>query len=207
MQPIERRERPLITLSTGLLLETGGVQGFPHKRRLILVQQTGEEKWGIIAGKYEYPPSKVSIETLWQSTLREMQEETDISPNQLVLPRLLGNLYVPRIDRLSMGFVYEAAIKGDFERFDEAFKPTNSQEIEVVKGFTIEEVLKLVSDENLIYRPEFNLGLLKFWAFDRISDKYWPWEGRKFADSIAESWTGFDRNVREIFDNQITVPG
>jgi len=206
MQPIESREYPQVTLSTSLMLDTGGMQGFPHEKRLILVKQAVEGKWGIIAGKYEYLPSQGLKETLWQSSLRELQEETDIAPNELILASLLGNLYVPRINRLSMGFIYRAAIKGDFDRFDQTYKPTNSHEIEAVKGFTIDEVLKLVSDENMIYRPEFNLGLLKFWAFDRISDKYWPWEGREFADSVAESWTGFDKSVREIFDNQILVP-
>lgn len=195
-------ESASVSVSAGLLLETGDNNSSPHKRRLVMVRQAKGKKWGIVAGKLVFQPPNV-IETAFQTALREMQEETDLGQGDLIDWWFLGNIYVPRRTRLSLGFIFKAILSGEPNRLAQGFVPANSSEIAEVKSFEIDEVLKLLKNTSLIYRPEFNVQLLKFWVFDRICDKYDPWEGEKFAQAVAEARTGFPASVGKIFQNPL----
>lgn len=194
-------ESASVSVSAGLLLETGAENSSSHARRLVLVRQAKGGKWGIVAGKLIFQPQNIT-ETAFQTALREMREETGLGAFDLTDWWFLGNIYIPRQTKLSLGFIFEAIVSGKPDRFAEGYVPARAFEIAEVKSFEIEGVLKLLEDTSLIYRPEFNVQLLKYWAFDRICRKYEPWEGWEFAQSVAEARTGYPASVRKIFQNQ-----
>lgn len=195
-------ESASVSVSAGILLETGDQFTSPHKRRLIMVKQAKGGKWGIVAGKLVFQPQGNITETAFQTALREMQEETDLGLGDLTDWWFLGNIYIPRKTKLSLGFVFKAIVSGEPNRLAQGYVPANSSEIAEIKSFEIDEVLKLLENASLIYRPEFNVQILKFWVFDGICNKYDPWEGKKFAQSVAEARTGLPASVRNIFQNQ-----
>lgn len=192
-----------VSLSAGLLLETGDEYSSPHARRLVMVRQAQGSQWGIVAGKFIFQPQENVMETILQTAFREMEEETGLGGSELTHWHFLGHIYIPRKSKLSLGFVFEAMLSGEPDRLTHGYTPPNSAEISQVRSFSIDEVLELLKKTSLIYRPEFNVQLLKFWAFDRICDKYDPWEGEKFAQEVAEARTGFPSSVRNIFHNQL----
>jgi ADP-ribose pyrophosphatase YjhB (NUDIX family) len=201
MKTVENREHP-VSISASLLLEVGNIV---LDKRLILVKLAKEKKWGIVAGKFQFLPSEELLETPLETSLREMEEETDIKPQQIDFFSFLGNLHVPRTDKFQLGFIYQARLRESADRFDTGYTPSNFTEIEKVRGFTIDEIVELANNEELVYQPRFNIRLMKFWAFDTIFNKYEVWDGPEFAESVAEGRTGFDRSIRKLFVNQMSI--
>lgn len=197
----EKREQVRVSVSSSLILTT--LETSLLNRRILLVQQAVDGEWGIVAGKLNFDPQSNLVETASEIIIRELSEETDVQEEELEYFSFEGNLYIPRQDKLSLGFIYSAYIKQSLDRFKNGYIPQNSSEIRQVKSFSIDDVVELVNSPRHIYRPEFNIPLMRFWAFEAIYWKYEPWEGSEFAESIAESRTGFDRSCRDIFRNLI----
>lgn len=187
-----------------LNIDTGTASG----QQIVLVQQTKDDTWGIVAGLIDTNSDRTFKETAGRAISRELQEETNLNRQKLNTLYPLGNIIYPSGGRLSLGFIYEASIlanstdDNDFvERMTGGYPPQHfSDEIKLVRSYSLEQVLELTQNPDMIYKPNFNVPLLQHWAFSTIFHKYEPWDGLDFAYSIAEERTGVKREILQIFD-------
>lgn len=187
-----KRERLPSTVSVALLLsnnpENTGVVGF--FRELILVRKRDSGKWGLIAGGI------LEGEDTRVAALRELTEETNLGGESVEIKfRSREIKLLPGKEKTSVGIIYEAKVKRVIPR--DGYEP-NSEEIDLVKPFTIEDLLQLRQHPEMIYKPEFNLYLIDYWLWNYLDIKYGFWEGREFAEHIARGW-GLESSWEDFF--------
>jgi len=173
----------------------------PEKRALILVQKRDSNLWGPIAGGVE------SIEIPSEAALRELFEETGISPNQIKQMKHWKSLAFPGKIRPALGYVFQAHLKGI------TVPPTgielNSDEISLIKPFSIPELIRI--QESAVYKPSINCGLIWKWTLDQFRDKHiWPdLNDPDFSISVARSWGMEERHfggIQHVKELQIRFP-
>ncbi len=148
--------------------------------RLVLVTKKGTGQLGLIAGGIE------KDEDPFKAAYREAEEEADLPPYFFVILNSRPQVLVsPQSAKSSVGLVYDAELCEPIPL--EGYDP-KSPEISWVKPYTAEELLPLVRDPKLWYRPEFNLPPVKGWLREYAYYKYGSWEGDRFAHQVLLAW-------------------
>jgi 8-oxo-dGTP pyrophosphatase MutT (NUDIX family) len=174
------KERVRIHASVGVLVGGAG-SGYRSLATLLLVRQKESQKWGLVAGRLQ--KRETPEEALW----RELWEEANLTLEQIVLrsphnPRLITQI---REEEDSFGLIFEARLKVDLP--PEGYTP-QSEEIDLVKQFPIQDLVDLMHNPESIYRPDFNLGLIRGWIMGYLDFRYGTFEGPDFVNALARSW-------------------
>lgn len=177
------KERVPIHASVGILI---GGSGYPFRMaegffsQLLLARQKGSQQWGPVAGKLGWG------ETLRQAAWRELAEETNLTQKEIVLHpgHRLQLTPIIRPQGASLGFIFEGHLRKDLP--PEGYVP-ESKETDLVRQFSIQELVDLLHEPESIYRPDFNLGLIDGWIWSYLSQKY-AFEGPRFCEAVACSW-------------------
>jgi 8-oxo-dGTP pyrophosphatase MutT (NUDIX family) len=160
---VEREKRWSFSVSVGIMLANYSGYG-PYDRQLILVRKRDSGLWTPIAGGVKQ--GETSIDALW----RELYEETGLTQALVALegsqPIILEN---PQQTRTSTGFVYDATMKTPID--SKGFFH-DSEEIELVKPHTLQELAELVNNPQKIFKPEYNLSVISEWQKRCWSRKY-----------------------------------
>lgn len=172
-------ERVKIHASVGILIG-GADSGYRSLFSLLLVRQRERQTWGLVAGRLK--TRETPVEAMW----RELEEETNFTPKQIVLqsahPHLVTQI---REEEDSFGLIFRGNLKANLP--PEGLRPT-SEEIDLVKQFPISNLVDLVHDPESIYRPDFNLELIRNWVMGYLNLRYGTFEGPAFVNAIARSW-------------------
>lgn len=180
---LKEEERVPIHASVGVLI---GGSGYPHYMaegffgRLLLVRQRTSQQWGPVAGKIGWG------ETPGDAMRRELEEETNLTQREVVIHRGIWPRLTPiiRPQGASFGLIFEGHLREDLP--PEGYAP-ESKEVDLVKQFSIPELVDLVLAPESIYRSDFNLSLIRGWIWDYLSMKY-AFEGSRFCEAVARSW-------------------
>ena len=210
-EPIRLRdhEPTPTTFSVGIVLTYD--PGIHNLQRLVLVQQRISKKWGIIAGgvKTRFNAHTGLAERPREGAIRELLEETGL-PLEVITPiYLAGTMIVPSEGKMRLGWIYqseidvsssehEADLKSNYNLI-RGFVPKNSEEIFLVRAFTQNQVHGLITHPKRLYKPEFNLPVLRRWLYEILADKCSPWDGDSFAEMVVSGRYGLDRSASEIF--------
>lgn len=173
-------ERVKIHASVGVLVG-GASPGYQSLSTLLLVRQRESQKWGLVAGKLE------KRETPEQALWRELWEEANLTPDQIVLRSIHNPCLITQIreEEDSFGLIFRAHLKDDLP--PEGYKP-QSEEIDLVRQFSVDDLVDLVHNPKSVYRPDFNLVLIKDWIMGYLDFRYGTFEGPDFVNAIAFSW-------------------
>lgn len=193
----EGGEKLPISISSSLLLSTDSFSIWD--KRLVLVQQNDNGKFGLVAGSLEFKPEQSLVETAQGTIKRELTEETDITPDQIFDIYHFTELYLPQKNKFSIGFVFKAKVSEHLYDFEKGYEPTNKEEIINVQGFTLDQLSDIIRESpQIIYKPQYNIPLIKYWAYYQVFDKYSVYDSEEFGHLVAEGRTGFDRSCLNI---------
>ena len=144
---------------------------------LIMVRQMGSRLWGPVAGGIDDVDA-----SLEDAVLRELREEGNILPNEVVLRQLANTRLFPDQHKKRVGIVYEGYLLSPLPLEG---RTTVSTETDWIKPWRIEDLADFLTGERTdLYRPEFNMALLNWWARDK-----WPVFRELDGISFA-SWLG-----------------
>lgn len=121
-----------------------------------------------------------------KALFREIQEETGLDPELLKIGNVPDVIIIPGENKSSIGLVFESN-QEHIPITSEGFVP-ESLEIALVKPYSVNELLELVHNPDIWYRPEFNLKIVKKWLRNWVDIKYGPFDGPKFVESVINAW-------------------
>jgi 8-oxo-dGTP pyrophosphatase MutT (NUDIX family) len=154
----DRVERWPFSASVGLLLRNGREIG----GGLILVTKKTDGRLGLIAGGVE------KAETGIEAIGREADEEAGLKPEDLFIDTLVRPeiVFVPNKLNTSIGVVYRGFT---VRRIPEnGYKP-ESGEVDWIKPYSVEELFELANQPDRLYRPEFNLLVIRKWLVEELT--------------------------------------
>ena len=167
----DRKEKP-VSLSVAIIAETesGGV---------VMVRQSKNNEWGLIAGRIKERPESLKnesrkierrIETFYEASLREMWEEGNLATNEVDELAMWGAPYVRGKDKDKFGIVFKTKVRVPDKTINS--KKPNDPAIAEIRVFSLEEIIDLIFlNDKLIYKPEYNLGNLINWVFEKIQER------------------------------------
>lgn len=142
-----KKERWPTTTSVALIIRN-------RDRSLLLVRKKDSGQWGLPAG------GLLGEERLEEAARRELMEETGLGPDDVTnfgCPRVLD---IPGETKTSVGLVYVVSMKEPLPR--EGVVP-DSDETELVRPFTNDELAELLRTPERIYKPGFNIPAINYW--------------------------------------------
>lgn len=131
---------------------------------VLLLVRKKNGKWGLPAGGIRIHNEEDRPETPLEALSRELREETSLDlPFIDKKPKLLAVLNHPHptMQRNSLGIIYKLSFGNDEPELAEI---EDSGEIEQVQFFNLKELRDLLEDDGNIYRPDFNVGIIRWWV-------------------------------------------
>ena len=184
----ERKEF-LVSLSVAILVSN------ERSEKMLLVKNRQTGKWGPPAGGLQWLDEKDRLETPFESAERELLEETGVKAK--IDHNIRGMINLPGAAKNRLGFIFETSIN---EKELKKNDPTDVEEIEDVRFFNQEELLKLLNEPNSIYRPEFNRALIIFWLRSEHRDA-WDDSCKPLGTKLTAM---IDSHIDELYLQKIT---
>ncbi len=187
----ERRELN-VTLSVVALISNA------DQTELLLVQNKEIGGWGPPAGALKWLGSENRMETFTEGIERELHEETGLNVEQ---PRITAIVNLPGEAKNHIGVVYSFSV----ELEEEECHPEDGEEISNVRFHSEDELIRLLSGEATISRPEFNRGLNVWWLRNKHRDNWDSFSGTTYPldwnvvldERYLKKWE--NKPVEEIF--------
>jgi 8-oxo-dGTP pyrophosphatase MutT (NUDIX family) len=152
---------------------------------LILVQKRLTGLIGLPAGHLEKEDHLSAIH-------RELREETGLTDQDVKIYGVPDVIVLPGDKKTSIGIVFRGKTLHPISA--EGYE-SQSPEISFVKPFSIDEILKLIANPELLYRPDFNWGLLNKIVIGFINLKY-AYDSPEFRAAVARSWGVDERFIK-----------
>lgn len=177
------RKQLLVTLSVAALISD------EDSKRLLLVKHCKNGLLGLPAGGLKWLKAEKRLETAHEALKRELQEETGLDPNHLRY-HLIGLINLPGETKNRFGIIFDV----DFEEppdyrpgtgADFPYKPTDTEEIESANFFTPVQLLDFMR-KDVIYKPDFNRGLIHWWIRNSERTVWDPYRGATSPDEDSD---------------------
>jgi len=170
------RKELLVTISVATMVNDR------NSERLLLVRNTGTQKWGLPAGGLKWLDREDRMETSVEALKRELMEETGLKEGGFNFQEKPYVINLSSGSKNRIGLIYEGNLL--YDEYDRVVsnegklisRPSNKQETDDARFFGEKELLELLKND-LIYKPEFNRGLTIWWIRNQHRDRWDPYRG------------------------------